>query len=113
MNMLLWLTAITLAVAVAAFFAYAFITGARRMLRDDGPLRLGQVLRARGLPLPNAGSPLEVAAAAQATRRCLACSEQHRCDIAIAERDWDRLAEICPNHGYIEGRARQQTTAAP
>ena len=97
--------AIGLSALAASLVFYWLAKAARRMLRDEGPLRLAQVLRARKLSLPNPRSNAETLAAAHAVRRCAACAEHRRCDIAIAERDWKRLEAFCPNTGYIARRA--------
>jgi hypothetical protein len=72
----------------------------RRMMRDDGQLRLTQVLGARGLALPLEGD-LQIRNAALAVRRCVACREHEACDRLLAARDWEGLREICPNTTYI------------
>ena len=72
----------------------------RRMMRDDGRLRLHEALDARGLALPLEGE-LELHEAACAVRRCVACREHEACDRLLAARDWEGLREICPNTTYI------------
>ena len=84
-------------VALAGFA----VLRARRLLRDDGRLRLPEVLRGQGLALPQDGSDADMRALAIATRRCVACAEHARCDELLAARDWDRLREICPNSAYL------------
>jgi hypothetical protein len=73
----------------------------RRMVREDGPLRLTEMLKARGLSLPLDGE-MSLRRAAMATRRCVLCAEHERCDRIIAAQDWKKLREICPNEAYIE-----------
>jgi hypothetical protein len=97
--------AIGLSALAASLVFYWLATATRRMLRDDGPLRLAQVLRARKLSLPYPRGDAETLAAAHAVRRCVSCAEHRRCDVAIAERDWKRLDDFCPNAGTIADRA--------
>jgi hypothetical protein len=72
----------------------------RRMMRDDGQLRLTRALEAQGLALPLEGE-LAIRHAAHAVRRCVACREHEACDRMLAAHDWDGLREICPNTSYI------------
>ena len=74
---------------------------ARRLLRDDGRLRLPEVLRGQGRALPYDDSEAGMRALAIAARRCVACAEHARCDELLAAHDWHRLREICPNSHYV------------
>ena len=91
--------------AVVAVCTAAYTTGASllRMLRYDGRLRLSEALQGQGLALPEVHSDASVRALGIATRRCITCAEQARCDNALAAGDWTMLREICPNTSYIDG----------
>jgi len=91
------------AIAVlAAFFLYAAVVLALRLIRDDGRLRLLAAIRGRGLALPAPESGAAAHATARAARRCVACASHARCDEVLAARDWKALRAICPNTDYIE-----------
>lgn len=93
--------AVSLAV-VALVIAPVLYATTLALRRDDGRLRLFEVLRGQGLPLPESASEASVIAGAHAVRRCVGCSSQESCDRLAAQGDWQALAAICPNHDYID-----------
>jgi len=101
MNELLVVLLGTIAVLLAAALYAAFVIG-RRVMRDDGRLRLVEAVHGRGLALPGSEDETCVHDAALAARRCVACAAHERCDELLAARDWNGLRAICPNTGYID-----------
>lgn len=98
---------LALSLAVAALILAPMVYGTYRVLaRDDGRLRLFEVLRGQGLALPEAASEASVLAGAQAVRRCVHCPSQAACDPLLARGDWQALRALCPNQEYID-RQRQ------
>jgi hypothetical protein len=92
---------LTVLLALAGIAAFAVLR-TRRLMRDDGRLRLPEVLRGQGLvPAPVDGDA-GARALGIATRRCVACAHHARCDALLAARDWQRLVEICPNRAYFD-----------
>lgn len=87
---------------IAALFSYAAVVNGWRLFRGDGRLRLIEAVRGQGLALPALDSERTARDAARATRRCLSCASQERCDGILAARDWKALREICPNTLYID-----------
>lgn len=85
---------------VFAAFLYALINAAWRMLRDDGRLRLDQMLCRRGVKLALAGehAPYD---AAMAARRCAGCADKARCDAWLATGQREGFEAFCPNADYI------------
>ena len=97
--------AIPVAVALAALIVAPVAYAAFRLRRIDR-VRLFDVVQGQHLAQPDAQSEASIRAGALATRRCVNCSAQPACDQAIAQRDWNALAKICPNDKYIEGLRR-------
>ena len=96
------LAPLALGMLVFALLGYAAFAGSRRMMRAGADVRLFDALKLRGI-MPSAPQDYAaVRAAAQATRRCLACAEQHSCDARLATGSWQAVREICPNTAYIE-----------
>jgi hypothetical protein len=92
-------------VAAFALFLYAALVIGRRLIRDDGRMRLAERLRGRGLALPQTNDETVLRASASAVRRCVACPAHERCDAALAAQDWKALRAICPNTTFIEALA--------
>jgi hypothetical protein len=99
---ILMLSFIVALVIIATLFSYAALIEGWRLFRGDGRLRLTEAAHAQGLALPALDSERAVRDAARATRRCLSCTAQARCDEVLAARDWKALREICPNNAYID-----------
>ena len=97
---------IPIALAVVAFIVAPAVYATMRLRRTDDRIRLFEVLQGKKLPLPDSQSEASVRAGAHAVRRCVNCSAQDACDRAIAQRDWNALAKICPNDEYVEGLRR-------
>ena len=87
---------------VVALFSYAAVVDGWRIFRADGRLRLLEAIRGQRLAEPALDSERAARSAAKATRRCLSCASQARCDKVLAAHDWKGLREICPNTGYID-----------
>jgi hypothetical protein len=81
---------------------YAGVTGALRLLRQDGRLRLSEAVQGQGLALPGPERDTGLRALGTATRRCLLCTEHARCDELLEAGDWHTLREICPNTAFID-----------
>lgn len=96
------LIAVFLGVVVLVLFVYAAFVIGRRLIRDDGRLRLVERLRGQGLELPVTKNEAVLRAGAFAVRRCVACAGHERCDELLAARDWNALRDICPNTAYID-----------
>lgn len=86
---------------VLGFGVYAAVVLGRRMLHDEGPLRLNEVLRRHGLGFPDLGTHGAAYEAALAVRRCVACSRKADCDRWLAAGGGDGFEAFCPNAGYI------------
>src|SRR3954452_13393212 len=99
---ILMLSFIIALVVIATLFSYAALTEGWRLFNGDGRLRLTEAVRGQGLALPALDGDRAVHNAASATRRCMGCAEQARCDEVLATRDWKTLPEICPNTAYID-----------
>lgn len=74
----------------------------RRAMADDGRLRLRDAARVQGVALGEPVSAVELREVALATRRCVFCAEQARCDAAIAAGDLRSLRERCPNTEFLD-----------
>ena len=98
--------ALALLALVLGAVAWAGVVGARRIFRSEGRLRLGEAVREQGLALPEPGAAAPAIGLALATRRCMTCAGQERCDELLAAADWDGLREICPNSAYIDSLRR-------
>ena len=98
----LMLSFLAIFAVIAALSAYAVVVNGWRLFRSDGRLRLLEALRGQGLPPPSFETELAARDAARATRRCLSCGAQGRCDELLAARDWKALRGICPNNAYID-----------
>jgi hypothetical protein len=95
-------------VLLLAAAAYAGVRSALRLLRHDGRLRLSEAVQGQGLVLPEPETGPGVRAQAMATRRCMTCAEQARCDKLLEAHDWNTLREICPNTAYIDSLRRPE-----
>jgi hypothetical protein len=74
-----------------------------RLLRYDGRLRLNEAVEGQNLSLPLMDTDRNILKLANATRRCMLCTEHARCDKLLDAGDWTLLREICPNTAYIDG----------
>jgi len=87
-----------------AMIGYGLFVESRRMLRDDGRLRLRRMLVRNGVrPSSVANEYYEVA---RATRRCVACADKARCDAWLASHQHKGYEAFCPNAGFIAHSAR-------
>jgi hypothetical protein len=80
---------------VLGAIAYSIAITFRRMLHDDGRLRLRRVLARQGMSL--AAAPASDCEKALAARACVACGEKSRCDAWLASRRRAGFAVFCPN----------------
>jgi hypothetical protein len=89
-----------LGAAIFTVFFSAVLVSAWRMLRDDGRLRLEQMLCRHGAKLNVAGerSPYEAAVAA---RRCVGCADKERCDAWLASGEREGFEAFCPNADFV------------
>jgi hypothetical protein len=78
---------------------YGVFVESRRMLRDDGRLRLRRMLVRNGVrPATVAGEYCETA---RATRRCVGCADKARCDAWLASHRREGFDAFCPNAAFI------------
>jgi hypothetical protein len=92
------------ALLLLGVIGYGLFVESRRMLRDDGRLRLRRMLVRNGVrPATVADEYYE---AARATRRCVACADKARCDAWLASRRRDGFDAFCPNAAFISRHAR-------
>ena len=77
---------------------YASLAGALRAVRDEGRLRLAEVLRRQGSTPEQAFDTCGYQAAV-AVRRCMMCAHKAQCD------EWSGakrgMESFCPNAGFI------------
>jgi len=98
MNALL-ITVLAVLLSLAALAA--FVSG-RRVIRDDGRLRLLEMMQRRGAALPEPLSEPAVRNQAHALRVCVTCPNKDLCDEWLrGSRTGDSYA-FCPNTHYIE-----------
>jgi len=85
-------------VIVIGLIVYAALAASFRIVRDDGRLRLAEMLRRQGTPADEA---LNVGGyqAAIAVRRCMMCAHKAQCD------EWSGakrgMESFCPNADFI------------
>ena len=70
---------------------------------NEPRLRLAEVLARDGIKL--CSDPAHARRDALATRRCVLCPSQKKCDAWLASGRREGLGAFCPNAGYILGRA--------
>lgn len=92
------------ALLLLGFVGYGVFVEARRMLRDDGRLRLRRMLVRHGVP--PAAVANEYYEVARATRRCVACADKARCDAWLAAHRREGSEDFCPNAAFISRSAR-------
>jgi hypothetical protein len=83
---------------------YGVFVESRRMLHDDGRLRLRRMLVRNGVRPATVAS--EYYETARATRRCVACADKARCDAWLASHRRDGFDAFCPNAAFISRHAR-------
>ena len=77
----------------------------RRVMSDDGRLRLWEAMRRRGLAAEDAtGQERQLAVAG---RRCVMCSSQEECQHWLETRS-DAPGDFCPNATFMENLAREK-----
>jgi hypothetical protein len=83
---------------VMGILVYAALAASFRIMRDDGRLRLAEMLRRRGAP-PEEALGVGGYQAAIAVRRCMMCPHKARCD------EWSGakrgMEAFCPNAEFI------------
>jgi hypothetical protein len=72
----------------------------RHWPRADRRLRLYEMVRLRGVPLPGDRASARDVAAAE--RRCLACSSKQLCDEQLRSGSASGYRQFCPNALYLE-----------
>jgi hypothetical protein len=82
-----------------AVLAIAFALWSHRP-RADKPLRLYEMVRLRGVPLPRDRASARDVAAAE--RRCAACASKKLCDELLRSGDTRDFRRFCPNALYLE-----------
>ena len=84
-------------VFVTGVVVYAMLAGTLRMVRDDGRLRLAEMLRRQG-STPEQAFELNGYQTALAVRRCMMCAHRAQCDEWSGTR---RMEAFCPNADFI------------
>ena len=84
----------SLAVVAIAFALW------RHAPRADKQVRLYDMMRLRGVPLPRDRASARDVAAAE--RRCLACSSKQMCDELLRSGRSGGYRQFCPNALYLE-----------
>ena len=92
------------AILLLAIIGYGMLVESRRMLRDDGRLRLRRMLARNGVR--SAAVATEYYETARATRRCVACADKARCDAWLASHRREGFEAFCPNAAFISRTAR-------
>lgn len=85
-------------VIVLGLIVYAALAASFRVVRDDGRLRLAEMLRRQGTPEDEA---LNVGGyqAAIAVRRCMMCAHKVQCDEWLGAQHG--MESFCPNADFI------------
>lgn len=85
-------------VIVIGLIVYAALAASFRIVRDDGRLRLVEMLRKQGTA-PDEALGVGGYQAAIAVRRCMMCAHKAQCD------EWSGanrgMEDFCPNAGFI------------
>ena len=81
--------------------AYATWVVARRIVHDDGRLRLEPMMDRHGASL-RASVEDGSYQAALATRRCVTCADKARCDAWLASGRSEGAEEFCPNAAFVK-----------
>ena len=89
---------------LVVMMGYGLFVESRRMLRDDGRLRLRRMLVRNGVRPGSVAN--EYYAIAHATRRCVACVDKARCDAWLAAHRREGFEAFCPNASFIAHSAR-------
>jgi len=93
---------IGLVVLVAALVLYPAAVAAWRTLRDDGRLRMNEMMQRRGAHLPDLWPHAAAYGTALAVRRCVTCDAKPQCDEFLASGRSAGYETFCPNRTYIE-----------
>jgi Family of unknown function (DUF6455) len=96
--------ALGIVLLLLGLFGYAILVESRRLLRDDGRLRLRRMLVRNGVR--PAAVATEYHEMARATRRCVACADKARCDAWLAAHRHEGFEAFCPNAAFISRSAR-------
>ena len=87
------------ALLLLALIGYGLFVESRRMLRDDGRLRLRRMLVRNGVRPSSVAN--DYYGVARATRRCVACADKARCDAWLASHKREGFEHFCPNASFI------------
>lgn len=74
----------------------------RSCARDDGRLRLRDMMRLRRAFLPHPLTRTAAGDVADAARRCVTCENKSLCDTHLAAHNAEPYELFCPNSSYIE-----------
>jgi hypothetical protein len=86
----------------------------RAVLREDRPVLMHRVLEREGLSLAGNRDTMELARAAAAIRRCVACRERETCLAWLEGDDTTAFERFCPNADLIAGlKAEARAMAHP
>jgi hypothetical protein len=96
---------------IAAVAAPALVLAWRRVMGQEGPLRLAQALRRRALAPEDATG--QERAFAVAARRCALCSSVEECDAWLATGAREGSEHFCPNATFLENLEREKKRAQP
>lgn len=91
-----------LALALAVAVVYAVALGCARILGDEGPLPLDEILSRRGVAPRDLQGEMLAQEAAAAGRRCALCASKQACRAWLASCQRNGHARFCPNAGFLE-----------
>jgi hypothetical protein len=114
MDTLVAVTALAGVWAMALAAAWAGYRLWRAVMRDDRPVLMHRGLDREGLSVAGSTDAMELARAAVALRRCVACRERETCLAWLEGDDTVAFERFCPNAGLIaELQAEARATARP
>ena len=95
---------------VAAVALPALVLAWRRVMHQEGPLRLAQAMRRHALKPEDAAG--QERAFAVAARRCALCSSPEECDAWLATGAREGSEAFCPNATFLENLEREKARSA-
>ena len=99
------LTEIALAVAglsLAAVYVYWMVVAWQRVIHDDGPLPVFNMIKMRQLSPEGLAAVANAANLAPAVRRCMFCRSKEQCRAWCASGKQGERPAYCPNDGLFE-----------
>ena len=99
MSSVLGVALTVVALSLTVVLAFVFLTGWRRIMRDDGPLPLFPLL-ARRTTAPD-WKDLDTGTLALAARRCAFCGRKQECRAWLSSAQSGRCPPYCPNASVL------------